>query len=241
MGQKAEFSPRSGVVVAIVDHKCYLKLQICTLWSPGMRRADKRNHLIDVAMQLFNRRGYRATGVDDIMAEAGIAKTTLYRHFQSKEDLIVAALAKADDMARDELRAYVEKASNDPRERLLATFGQLELWMRDGEFNGCPFVAAAGEFGDDKSPIFMQARLHKRLYLAYFEELVRAANLADPKRLAAQIVMLHEGAIAFAQVLGADGAAGIARAAAEMLIAAAELHEGGAGPKRRAVAQPNAR
>jgi AcrR family transcriptional regulator len=187
-----------------------------------MRRAEKRDHLVDTAMQLFCRRGYHGTGIDQILAEAGIAKTTLYRHFESKDELIVAALAKTDELARDELRAYVERASDDPRQRLLATFGQLDIWLKDGAFNGCPFVAAAGEFGDEKSPVFLQARLHKRLYLAYFEELVRAARLPDPKRLAAQIVMLHEGALAFAQLLGANGAADTARDAAERLIEAAE-------------------
>lgn len=187
-----------------------------------MSRAGKRDHLIDIAMQLFNRHGYHATGVDRIMEEAGIAKTTLYRYFPSKEDLIVAVLAKADEMARDELRAFVEAASTNPRERLLATFGQLDIWLRDCEFKGCPFIAAAGEYGDRTSPVFQQAHLHKRLTLAYFEELVRAARLAEPKRVAAQIVMLHEGAIAFAQALGADGVADMARSAAERLIETAE-------------------
>ncbi|MFM9939933.1 MAG: TetR/AcrR family transcriptional regulator [Hyphomicrobiaceae bacterium] len=186
-----------------------------------MRRADKRDFLLDTAIRLFNRHGFHATGVDRLMEETGIAKTTLYRHFGSKEDLIVAALAKVDEQARDEMRAFVEAASEDPRERLLATFGQLDLWLKDGEFKGCPFVAAAGEYGAPSDPVFQQARLHKRLYLAYFEELVRAARLFDPKRLAAQIVMLHEGAIAFAQVLGSNGVAATARAAAERLIEAA--------------------
>ena len=75
-----------------------------------MRRADKRDHLIDIAMRLFSRNGYRATGIDVVLAEAGIAKTTLYRHFESKEELIVAALVKADEMAREELRSFVEAA-----------------------------------------------------------------------------------------------------------------------------------
>lgn len=186
-----------------------------------MRRADKRNHLIDIATRLFNRHGYHATGIDAVLAEAGIAKTTLYRHFESKEELIIAALAKADDDAREEMRRFVEKVSDDPRERLLATFGQLELWLQDCEFKGCPFVAAAGEFGTDKSPVFLQVRLHKRLYLAFFEELVRAAQLPDPKRLAVQIMILHEGVVAYAQVLGTAGVVATARAAAERLIASA--------------------
>jgi AcrR family transcriptional regulator len=187
-----------------------------------MRGAMKREQLIEEAMRLFNRYGFHATGVDRIMAETGIAKTTLYRHFASKEDLIVAALARVDEQAREEMRAFVEAASEDPRERILATFGQLAKWLEDDEFKGCPFVAAAGEYGDDRDPVFQQVRLHKRLTLAYFEELVRAARLPDPKRLARQIVMLHEGAIAFAQVLGAQGAADDARGAAERLIAGAD-------------------
>ena len=190
-----------------------------------MRRAEKKDFLIDTAIRLFNRHGYHATGVDRLMEETGIAKTTLYRHFASKEDLIIAALAKVDEQARDEMRAFVEAASDDPRERILATFGQLAIWLKDPEFKGCPFMAAAGEYGAPgtavSDPVFLQARLHKRLYLAYFEELVRAARLPEPKLVAQQLILLHEGAIAFAQVLGPAGVAANARKAAEKLIAAA--------------------
>ena len=189
-----------------------------------MRRAAKKDFLIDTAIRLFNRHGYHATGVDRLMEETGIAKTTLYRHFASKEALIVAALTKADEQARDEMRAFVEAASDDPRERILATFGQLALWLDDAEFKGCPFMAAAGEYGapgTPADPVFQQARLHKRLYLAYFEELVRAARIPEPKTVAQQLIMLHEGAVAFAQVLGPEGVAANARKAAERLIASA--------------------
>lgn len=185
---------------------------------PRMPRADKRDDLIDAAIRLFNRHGYHATGIDRLMEETGIAKTTLYRHFGSKDELIVAALARIDEAARDELRAFVEAATDDPVARILATFGQLDIWLRDTEFKGCPFVAAAAEFGRATDPVFQQVRLHKRLTLAYFEELVRAARIPDPRRVARQIVMLHEGAIAFAQVLGPDGVADDARRAAERLI-----------------------
>jgi AcrR family transcriptional regulator len=182
-----------------------------------MARPSKRDELIDAAIRLFNQHGYQATGVDRLMEETGIAKTTLYRHFGSKEDLIVAALAKVDEGARDEMRAYVEAASDDPKERILATFGQLDLWIRDPEFRGCPFMAAAAEFGGGADPVSQQVRLHKRLYLAYFEELVRAAKIPEPKLVARQLVMLHEGAIAFAMVMGPDGVAADARKLAERL------------------------
>lgn len=185
-----------------------------------MKRAEKKDFLVDTAIRLFNRHGYHATGVDRLMEETGIAKTTLYRHFPSKDELIVAALAKVDEQAREEMRAFVEAASDEPRGRILATFDQLAIWLKDAEFKGCPFVAAAGEFGEPVNPVFQQVRLHKRLYLAYFEELVRAARIPEPKRIAQQLVMLHEGAIAYAQVLGADGVAATAKQAAERLIEA---------------------
>jgi AcrR family transcriptional regulator len=183
-----------------------------------MARLAKREDLIDAALRLFKRNGYRATGVDRLMEETGIAKTTLYRHFGSKEDLIVAVLAKVDEKARDQMRAYVEASGDDPRTRLLATFGQVEIWLSDDDFKGCPFMAAATEFGDETDPVFQQVRLHKRLFLAYIEELVRAARLPDPKRLARQIVMLHEGAVAFAQVMGREQVVDDARKAAKLLI-----------------------
>ena len=192
-----------------------------------MRRAEKKDYLIDTAIRLFNRYGYHATGVDRLMQETGIAKTTLYRHFASKEDLIVAALARVDEQARDEMRAFVEAASDDPHERILATFGQLEIWLDDAEFKGCQFMAAACEFGEPgtlgNDPVFQQARLHKRLYLAFFEELVRAARISSPKTVAQQLVMLHEGAVAFAQVHGVAGVAANARKAAEKLVAGAAV------------------
>ena len=183
-----------------------------------MPRPAKRDELIDAAIRLFKRHGYRATGVDRLMEETGIAKTTLYRHFATKEELIVAVLARVDELAREDLRGFVEAASDDPRERILATFGWLDRWLKKVEFKGCPFVAAAAEYPDPTDPVFQQVRLHKRLTLAYFEELVRAARIAHPKSVARQLLMLQEGAVAYAQVLGPEGAATEARDAASQLI-----------------------
>ncbi len=183
-----------------------------------MPRPAKRDELIEAAIRLFNRHGYRATGVDRLMEETSIAKTTLYRHFATKEDLIVAALARVDELAIEEMRAFVEAASDDPRERILATFDCLATWLKDAEFNGCPFVAAAAEYASPRDPVFQQVLLHKRLKFAYFEELVRAARIPHPKSVARQLVMLQEGAVAYAQVLGPEKVAEDARDAADRLI-----------------------
>lgn len=183
-----------------------------------MKRAQKREHLIEVATELFNRLGYRAAGVDQVIAEAGIAKTTLYRHFKSKDELIVAVLRRIDEQLRDDMRQAVDSLARKPKQKLLATFDFLEAWFKDKSFYGCPFMSAAGEYGERPSPVFQEAALHKRLMVAYFEELARAAKLDDARRVAEEINLLHEGAIAVAHITGDPSAARKAKAVAAKLI-----------------------
>lgn len=101
-----------------------------------MRGSVIRDHLLEAALRLFNQHGYHATGIDVIIAEAGVAKTTLYRHFETKGDLILAVLERRDEQDRDAMRAFVEQRTKDPVERLLATFDFLEAWFRDEHFRG---------------------------------------------------------------------------------------------------------
>jgi AcrR family transcriptional regulator len=187
-----------------------------------MRRSEIRDHLLETALRLFNQNGYHATGIDLIIAEAGVAKTTLYRHFETKEDLILAALERRDGEARDAMRAFVEQHASDPVERLLVTFDFLDAWFRDERFRGCPFMSAAGEHKEAVNPVFRAAVLHKRLVLAYFEELAHAARLAEPKRIAAQINLLHEGATAVAQMTRTGEPARQAKHMAAQLLGAVE-------------------
>ena len=185
-----------------------------------MRRSEKREHLVDVALRQFTRLGYRAVGIDLVIAESGVAKTTLYRHFKSKEDLIVAVLRRIDEDFRNAMRHTVDAASGDGRAKLLATFDYLERWLAGDGFHGCPFVSAAGEYGGRNNPVFQEAAMHKRLMLAYFEELARAAGLDDPAGMAGAINLLHEGATAVAHVSADPSAASRAKAIAARLLAA---------------------
>jgi len=149
---------------------------------------------------LSNQHGYHASGIDLIIAEAGVAKTTLYRHFDTKEDLNLAAFELRDAEARDAMRAIVEQHTSDPVERLPVTFDFLETSFCDEQFRSCIFVSAAEEHKDTADPVFRAAVLHKRLTLVYFEELAHAARFAEPKRIAAAINLLQKGAIAVAQM-----------------------------------------
>ena len=138
----------------------------------------------------------------------------------------MAALERQDEQARDAMRAFVEQRADDPVQRLLATFDCLEAWIRDARFRGCPFVAAAGEHKDTSNPVFRAAALHKRLTLAYFEELAHAARFAEPKRVAAEINVLHEGATAVAQMTRtAEPARQAKRMAAQLLAAEGQVIE----------------
>lgn len=188
-----------------------------------MKRAQKREHLIDVATEMFNRMGYHAVGVDQIIAEAGIAKTTLYRHFKSKDELIVEVLRRIDATSRDNMRKAIDTLASDPKQKLLASFDFLEEWFKNNAFYGCPFMSAAGEYNKRTNPVFQEVMLHKRLVIAYFEELTRAADLNEPTRVAEEINLLFEGATAVAQINGDPATARKAKAVAILLIEDASL------------------
>jgi len=190
-----------------------------------MKRVKKREKLIDVAADLFNRRGYHGAGIDQIIAESGIAKTTLYRHFDTKVDLIVAVLQRVDQKYRNELREYVDKVARQPEDKLLATFDFLDTWFRKPTFYGCYFVAATAEYGERPNPIAHESAMHKRLVLAYFEELARAAGLENPSQVAGEINLLHEGATSVAHVMNDSDAANKAKVAAAKIIAAAKRRQ----------------
>ena len=165
-----------------------------------MKREEKREHLINVAMKLFNRYGYHAAGVDRVISESGVAKTTLYRHFSTKEDLIVAVLKKIDEQYRERLRMFVDDHAEEPVEKLLATFDFLESWFVKKSFYGCPFVSAAAEYSDKRSPVFQEAKRHKQFVIAYFEELAQLAKISNSSDIAEKLNILHEGAIAIAHI-----------------------------------------
>ncbi|WP_108661360.1 TetR/AcrR family transcriptional regulator [Acuticoccus kandeliae] len=191
-----------------------------------MRRSEIRDHILDTAFTLFNEHGFAATGVDLIVARSGVAKTTLYRHFPTKEELIVATITRQDERVRDSMRAFVKAHAKSPGDAIPATFDWLAQWFADDGFRGCLFLAAAAEHTDIKNSIFHAAQMHKRLTLAYLEELAHAAGYTDAKRIAAEIAMLHEGATAVAQFNRDPATALSAKAAALRLLAAEPVAAG---------------
>lgn len=180
--------------------------------------ANRRELLIDTALDLFYREGFHATGVDRILAEAGVAKMTLYKHFKSKDELILAALRRRDERFRDWFMREVERRESTPRGRLLASFDVLAEWFAGRNFTGCMFINASAEFGRQEDPAHALSAEHKRLLLDYLKTLARAAGAAAPDALARQLAILLEGAIVMAHVCGDHGAAADGKAAAETLL-----------------------
>ena len=183
--------------------------------------SNRRDHLVETALKLFCRDGFHATGIDTILADAGVAKMTLYNHFKSKDELILAALRRRDERFRNWFMRAVERRATTPRDRLLAIFDTLDEWLSGPEFSGCMFINAAAEYGRHDSPIHASTAEHKGLVLAYIRELTARAGAREPDRLASGLMLLAEGAIVMAHVACRPDSATEARAAAEVLVAQA--------------------
>jgi len=191
-----------------------------------MPRPSAKNHLIETAMRVFYQEGFHATGIERVLEAANLSKMTLYRHFKSKDELILATIEERDRRFNAWMTEYVEAASRDPQERLLAVFDGLEEWFQgrafpDDGFSGCMFINAAAEYADPHSPIHRAAQRHKDAIVDHLTDLARAAGVAWPRELASQLALLVEGATVTAQVRRDSGAAKNAKGIAEKLVAGA--------------------
>ncbi len=192
-----------------------------------MSQSQRREDLIDTAIQLFLAHGFHATGIDTILAESGVSKKTLYRHFRSKEELILAALKKYDGLFRNGFMRQVEERAETPRERLLAVFDVAAEWFEQNNFYGCLFINAIGEYAEPEAPIRQVCKDFKALMRRYIEELCAELPAPDPAALADELALLLEGAIVTAQVSQQRGrAAEVAKTAAAALIAQATAEAG---------------
>ncbi|PQA87860.1 TetR/AcrR family transcriptional regulator [Hyphococcus luteus] len=183
--------------------------------------ASKRDELVQKALKAFYRDGFHALGMDALARETGVSKTAMYKHFRTKEELILATLRLRDEQFRNWLIRRVEALADDPRGRLLAVFDVLGEWFAEPDYRSCMFIKASSEYQDRTHPIHGAAAEHKRLLFAYFEKLAREAGAEAPERLARQILLLKEGAIVLAHLHDPKTIVADARAAAEDLLAAA--------------------
>ncbi len=181
----------------------------------------KQQHLLETAERLFYRDGFHATGIDRVVAEAGVARMTLYNHYPSKDALVLAVMKRRGDAYWAALTQASDAAAGQGATRILAIFDAQEKWLETAGRHGCLFMKALGEYAQHSPEIAGTATGHKRELLAYFEALLADEGLAGPPGLATQLVMLMDGATAFAQVLTPREATQQARAAAQALLTTA--------------------
>jgi AcrR family transcriptional regulator len=187
---------------------------------PRQRRpaAQTREHVLAVANDLFYWQGIRATGVDALAAAAGVAPTTLYRLFASKDDLVAAYVERAAHDYRIWFDATVEAAGPDPRKRILALFDALGEQVAPENCRGCPFLMALTELPDPGHDAHRHAVAIKAWVRARFRALAEGLEVDDPEPLADQLTLLFEGVYASVQALGAGGPAARARGIAEGML-----------------------
>jgi AcrR family transcriptional regulator len=182
-----------------------------------------RERILDTAFRLFYARGPRGVGVDTVIAESGVAKATLYKHFPRKDELVLAYLDKVDQAWFGQLRAAARDAGDDPRVQLVGMFDALASAARRDGYHGCAFINTAAE-SETGSDVHARTVEHKRVVRAWITDLARRAGAADPDLLARQLTMLIDGGLAVG-VLDADLAATTAaKAAARSLVDASCPH-----------------
>jgi len=182
--------------------------------------SDKRQHVVETAYALFKRAGFHATGIDRIIAEADVAKMTMYRHFPSKDDLIVAVLDYRARRFDDQLDKLAQK-SIAPEQKIAEIFDWHRRWFRRPDFHGCLFAHALAEFGDPGHPVFEAvARQKNGLRQRMRSILSEVMPRGRAENVAATLFMLIEGATLMAQMGQGDTALREARKAALDIIAA---------------------
>jgi AcrR family transcriptional regulator len=181
-----------------------------------------RGRLVAAAVELFYRRGFGAVGIDQVIAAAGVTKTTFYKHFESKDDLMVAAVRRRDEWEWQAWGRAIQKiAGDDPAKKLLAMMDVLDVWFNDPEFRGCMFMNTAAEFPDPHDPVHQAAAVYKKRSRDHHRDLARLAGAKkhDAEVFADCYTALVEGALILRQIHGRNDAARAVRPAVEQLMA----------------------
>jgi AcrR family transcriptional regulator len=176
-----------------------------------------KDQVFQTAARLFYQHGYRAVGVDTIAAESGIGKMTLYRHYPSKDELIVAYLKDSNEIFWRNFEEITKDAPT-PREKLLAFFESLQAYVKTPACHGCPFINVATEYPEPDHPSHQVALEHKQSVRVRFRQLAREAGASDPETLGDQLFLLMDGAYVAARMFGTKNPASRLVSAARILI-----------------------
>ena len=184
--------------------------------------SEARQRILETADRLFYAEGVRAVGIDRIIAEAGVAKMSLYKHFPSKDDLILAVLQYREEQVLAFFAAAMGRHEKRTRDKLRAFFAALKEWFESPGFRGCAFQNAAVELADPAHAGTQFVRDHKRRFQEFLAGLVAESLGRGAAAVAPAVGLLVEGAIVTAVIQGSPDPVDVARDAALKLVAGAK-------------------
>lgn len=180
-----------------------------------------RERILECASSLFYRQGVRAVGVDLVVAQAGVAKTSLYRHFRTKDDLIVAFLEREDIDFWATWDGVAAEHADDPAGELDAHMRWIGERLSRANYRGCPQINVAAEFPEQDHPSRQVARAHMQGLRSRLDVIAQRLGASRPDVLAAQLALLINGAFVSSELLRTDDATDILLSSAHALVAAA--------------------
>lgn len=181
--------------------------------------ANAGDRMLETAIRLFKQQGIQATGVEQIIAESGSARGTLYSHFGSKSGLIAAALEAEGRQWRNWFFAQLRSRSESPRDQLIAMFDAMESWFGEEGYTGCLFMNAVAECRSQDDEVRAATMRHKRLVNNRIRMIAKEAGSQDPADLTCQLDLLLDGLIITALVTKSTKLVPHGKKAAEALIA----------------------
>lgn len=160
-----------------------------------MVKVPTRERLIEAASSRFYRDGFRNVGIDQILSDVGISKTAFYKHFESKDDLLLAALDGKGDWLEALCKQVVwERGGGTPEGQLRAIFDLVDMFLVQEDFHGCFFVRAAMEFPLPNEPVFQAAARNKHTFEEFVTVLAKNCQVKEPEELARKLCLIIEGA-----------------------------------------------
>lgn len=170
------------------------------------KQAPAKDRIIQVATNLFYKQGYNATGIQQIIDEAGVSKGTFYTHFKTKDELGLAYMSYRHNFEMTELKAMLNQIK-DPYQKYFQFNTLMREWMKSTEYRGCAFANMAAEVTDTTSPIRKEAKFHYEAFRAVIRDMVEALVKSNPKYkdldvpyVADQYMIIQIGALTNAEI-----------------------------------------
>jgi AcrR family transcriptional regulator len=190
------------------------------LFGGGVQPKNTREKLIFTAINLFHEHGFHAVGLDYILEEAKLTKSTFYNHFESRDELTVEAVKVRDKWEMEAfMKAVQDKAGYDPKAMLLAMFDVIDDWFNNPDYKGCLFITACSEFPEKNHPVKRAASSHYADATEGIRKMAEGTGVKHAEAFAKEWVLLLEGATVFRQITDDNSAAQYAKRIAEARLA----------------------